>query len=97
MTDPNITEYFEDVCLADAVVPGYDNPCILHTKTNQYVVGKLGIETTVILQFEVPVTFHRDDFSSPDEYRQRVLEEFEDWVKILDADGFCVDYSVELM
>lgn len=94
MTDTvDIDTYFKDTGLAQGKV--LDCNVIYHTKTRQYVMGTLGFTQSCFEPMDVMERYVLDDYQTPAEYRQMVLERFEDWVKELEADGFMVDYDAE--
>ncbi len=91
MTD--IDSYFADTGLAQGSI--LDSNVIFHTTTRRYVLGKLGTEETIILLGNQVETILNCTYTSAEEYRQMVLESFEDTVNQLEEEGFMVDYDAE--
>lgn len=89
-------EYFSDVCLENTPYPGTDEVVILHTSSKKYLLGLLGMVSTKMQYYNQLVEIQRADFSSDDEYKQRVLEEFEDTVIALEDMGVGTDFGAEV-
>ena len=88
-------EYFSDVFLENIEFPGTDENIVLHTKTRRYLVGLLGMSSTTLMYYNSIIVIQRSDFSSDDEYKQRVLEDFEDSINVFDTAGINTDFDAD--
>mgnify|MGYP000898266255 CR=1 FL=1 len=88
-------EYFSEVSLENIQFPGTDENVVLHTKTRRYLVGLLGMVSTTLLYYNSIIVIRREDFSSDEEYKQRVLEDFEDSINVFDTAGINTDFDAD--
>ena len=86
-----IDDYFADTLLAQREISGGN--VILHTKTRKYVMGDLGEQESMLIYWGNSELIFRCDYATEGEYKQSVLERFEDVLKELEADGFMVDFD----
>ncbi len=90
-----VTAFYEEVNLKPDALVATGQSVILHTHTGKYLLGSLGLESATYQYYNTVYMIHRSDCTTDSEFRQKVLEDFEDLTNSLDESGINTDFKAE--